>query len=129
MGKKGPMPNFKTIDDYINNQPKAAQSILQELRSIIREEVPEAIEIPDTKVPSFTLVPDPTTKLQIMIASYAKFVSFYPFSGVIDEFAHELKGYEIGKGSVKFPFNTPLPKNLIIQMVKFRKDEILKTQK
>ena len=57
MGKKGPMPNFETIDDYIDNQPKEAQTRLQELRRIIKEAVPEAIEILNYNVPSFMLVP------------------------------------------------------------------------
>jgi len=38
MGKKGPMPNFETIDDYIANQPEEAQKKLQELRSIIKDD-------------------------------------------------------------------------------------------
>ena len=57
MGKKGPMPNFETIDDYIDNQPKEAQNVLQELRSIIKEAVPDVTEILNYKVPSFMLVP------------------------------------------------------------------------
>ena len=51
MVKKGPIPNFKTIDDYIENQPKEAQIVIQELRSIIKEAVPDAIEILNYKVP------------------------------------------------------------------------------
>lgn len=31
-----------------------------------------------------------------------------------------------GKGSVNFPFNLPLPKDLIIKMVQFRENEIKK---
>ena len=44
MGKKGPMPDFETIDDYISNQPKETQKVLHELRSIIKEAAPDAIE-------------------------------------------------------------------------------------
>lgn len=126
MGKKGPMPNFRTIDDYIDNQPKEAQKILQELRRIIKEAVPDAIEILNYKVPSFTLVPGAKRDQQIMMAGYAKFVGFYPFPTTMAEFSDELNDYKQGKGSVQFPFNKPLPKDLIIRMVKFRKEEILK---
>jgi uncharacterized protein YdhG (YjbR/CyaY superfamily) len=126
MGKKGPMPNFETVDDYIAIQTKEAQIILQELRSIIKEAVPEAVEITNYKVPSFTLIPETKSDQQIMIVAYAKQVSFYPFQATVDHFSDELKGFELGKGTVKFPFNNPLPKDLIIRMVQFRKDEILK---
>ena len=126
MGKKGPMPNFETIDDYIDNQPKEVQKVLQELRSIIKEAVPDAIEILNYKVPSFTLVPGGKRDQQIMMAGYAKFVGFYPFPTTMAEFSDELNDYRQGKGSVQFPFDKPLPKDLIIKMVKFRKEEILK---
>ncbi len=129
MGKKGSMPNFETIDDYIDSQPKEAQKVLQELRSIIKEAAPEAIEILNYKVPSFSLVSGGKRDQQIMIAGYAKFVGFYPYPSTIEKFSDELKDYKHGKGSVQFPFNKPLPKDLISRMVKFRKEEIIKNWK
>jgi len=126
MGEKGSMPIFETIDDYIANQPKEAQHILQELRSIIKEAAPDAIEILNYKVPCFNLVPTGKRDQQIMMAGYAKFVGFYPFPTTMSKFSDELKNYKHGKGSVQFPFNKPLPKDLILRMVKFRREEILK---
>ena len=126
MGKKGPMPSFETIDDYIANQPKEAQKTLKELRAIIKEAAPDAVEVLNYKVPSFTLVPGGKRDQQIMMAGYAKFVGFYPFPTTIEKFAKELKDYKKGKGSVQFSLNKPLPKDLIIRMVKFRKEEIEK---
>lgn len=129
MAKTESMPDFETIDDYIAHQPKEAQKVLQELRSIIKEAVPEATEILNYKVPSFTLVAGGKRDQQIMMASYAKFVGFYPFPTTMEKFSHELKDYKQGKGSVQFPFNKPLPKDLIIRMVRYRKEEILKEWK
>ena len=129
MAKKGPMPNYVTIDDYINSQSKEAQIVLHELRSIIREAVPDVIEVPNYKVPTFTLVPNGKRDQQIMMAAYAKFVSFYPFPTTMEKFSKELKDFKQGKGSIQFPFDKPLPKDLIIQMVQFRKEEILTSRK
>ena len=126
MGKRGPMPTFETIDDYINNQPKEAQKVLQELRRIIKEAVPDAIEIINYKIPSFKLVPGGKRDQQIMMAGYATFVGFYPFPTTMEKFSDELKDYKQGKGSLQFPLNKPLPKDLIIRMVKYRQEEILK---
>lgn len=120
------MPNFSNADDYIANQAEAAQEILKELRSIIHDAAPDVVEIPNSKVPSFTLVPDEKPKLQLMMAAYAKFVSFYPFEKTVEAFADQLKDYETGKGSVKFPLGKPLPKELISKMVKFRMEELRK---
>lgn len=127
MAKKGPMPSFYTVDDYIDNQSEKAQIILRELRSIIKEAVTEVVEIPNKKVPSFTLVPKAKPELQLMIAAYAKYVSFYPYDATILKFKDELKDYELGKGTVKFSFNQPLPKDLIRRMVKYRREEVLLT--
>ena len=126
MAKKGPMPTYKTIDEYIANQPEKVQKVLQELRSIIKEAAPDATENLNYKVPSFTLVPGGKMDQQIMMAGYAKFVSFYPFPTTMAKFADELKDYKQGKGSVQFPLEKPLPKYLIIKMIKYRKEEILK---
>jgi uncharacterized protein YdhG (YjbR/CyaY superfamily) len=124
MGKTGPMPSFRTVDDYIASQSREAQILLKALRSLIKETVPETVEIPDYKVPSFILVPGTKPDQQLMIVAYAKYVSFYPFQATIDHFADDLKSFELGKGTVKFPFDKPLPAELIKRMVKFRKEEI-----
>jgi len=129
MAKKGSMPNFETMDDYIAHQPKEAQKVLQELRSIIKEAAPDAAEILNYKVPAFTLVPEGKRDQQIMMAGYAKFVGFYPFPTTMAAFSDELKGYKQGKGSVQFPLNKPLPKDLIIRMVRFRRGELLNSSR
>lgn len=126
MGKKGSMPNFETLDDYIANQPVKTQKVLKELRNIIKEAAPDSIEVLNYKVPSFTLVKGGKRDQQIMMAGYSKFVGFYPFPTTMAAFSDELKEYKQGKGSVQFPLDKPLPKDLIIRMVKFRREEILK---
>jgi len=125
MSKKEAMPNFKSDDDYINNQSEEAQLILHELRDLIKEAVPETAEIPNYKVPSFTLIPGTKPEQQLMIVAYSKYVSFYPYEKAIKHFADELKNFELGKGTVKFPFNQTLPKELIKRMVVFRREELL----
>ena len=94
---------------------------------MIKEAVPESVEIPNYKVPSFTLIPGTKPEQQLMIVAYAKYVSFYPYQTTVEHFADELKNFELGKGTVKFQFNKPLPKELIKRMVVFRKEELLNT--
>lgn len=124
MAKRGPMPNFETIDDYIAHQPKEVQKVMQQLRTAILEVAPDAIEVLNYKIPSFTLVPGGKRDQQIMMAGYAKFVGFYPFPTTMEAFADELSDYKKGKGSVQFPLNKPLPIELIKRMVAYRKNEL-----
>jgi len=55
-----------------------------------------------------------------MIAGYKNYVGFYPHPTVMEHFDAELDGYKKGKGSVQFPSDKPIPKKLIIKMVKYR---------
>lgn len=125
MAKKGPMPAFETVDAYINAQPQEAQQVLQELRNIIKEAAPDCVEVLNYKIPSFTLVPHGKREQQIMMAAYAKFVGFYPFPTTMEAFAEQLKDFKQGKGSVQFPYNKPLPKELIKEMVVYRRKELV----
>ncbi|MCB9187928.1 MAG: DUF1801 domain-containing protein [Flavobacteriales bacterium] len=129
MAKKGPMPDFKTIDDYIAHQPVLVQTKLNELRKIIKTVAPDAVEILNYKVPSFNLVPNGKRDQQIMMAGYAKFVGFYPFPTTMAAFSEELKAFKQGKGSVQFPLDQPLPEDLIKRMVVFRMKEVLSQSK
>ena len=124
MAKRGPMPNFNTIDDYIDAQPALAREKLEELRALIKEVVPDAEEILNYKVPAFNLVPGGKRDQQIMMAAYAKFIGFYPFPTTMEAFESELSDYKKGKGSVQFPLNKALPKDLIKRMVRYRADEL-----
>lgn len=126
MAKSGAMPNYKNVDDYIAHQSESAQVMLKELRSIIKEAAPDAEEVLNYKIPSFTLVKNGKRDQQLMMAAYSKFISFYPFPTTMAKFSEELKEFKQGKGSVQFPLGKPLPKALILKMVKFRFNEVLK---
>ncbi|QTN39805.1 DUF1801 domain-containing protein [Cryomorphaceae bacterium] len=125
MAKKGAMPTYATIDDYIVAQPEHVRSHLHDLRRIILEAAPDAEEKLNYKVPTFALVPEGKRDYQLMMAGYDKFIGFYPFPTTMDHFASELSGFKQGKGSVQFPLNEPLPEDLIRRMVAFRRAEIL----
>ncbi|MFT6845824.1 MAG: hypothetical protein ACJAUV_002023 [Flavobacteriales bacterium] len=60
-----------------------------------------------------------------MIAAYAKFVSFYPFPTTLDAFANQLENFKQGKGCIQFTFDQPLLKELIMDIVKYRRNELL----
>ncbi|PWN06022.1 iron chaperone [Rhodohalobacter mucosus] len=63
---------------------------------------------------------------QIMMAAYKNFIEFYPFPTTMAVFTDELSDFKQGKGSVQLSPDKPLPRDLIIRMVKFRRDELLK---
>ena len=115
---------YITVDDYINDQPKEVQIKLRELREYIFEAVPNASELFNYGIPAFALVKGGKRDTQIMIAGYKKHVGLYPDPTAIEHFKNELESYKQGKGSIQFPVNEELPKELIIRMIRYRKSLI-----
>jgi uncharacterized protein YdhG (YjbR/CyaY superfamily) len=114
----------KEVDAYIATQPPETQRALEELRSCIWQAVPAVSELMNYNIPAFALVKGGKRDKQIMVAGYPKHVGFYPHPEVIDAFAGQLAAYKFAKGSIQFPLNKPIPKALIIEMVRFRLSQL-----
>ena len=111
---------FKTVEEYFNSQPEQVKNALVELKEYILEVVPNAIELINYNIPAYSLVEGGKREQQIMIAGYKKHVGLYPHPTTMEKFYKELSEYVKGKGSVQFPVDKPLPKELIIKMIKYR---------
>ena len=108
------------VDEYIATQPSDTQRALEELRLLIWESSPYVNELMNYNVPAFALVEGGKREKQIMIAGYKKHVGFYPHPDVIEQFSEQLSGYKFAKGSIQFPLNRPIPKDLVVNMVHCR---------
>jgi uncharacterized protein YdhG (YjbR/CyaY superfamily) len=56
-----------------------------------------------------------------MIAGYKKHVGLYPHPTTMEHFESKLVEYKRGKGSVQFPLKEELPRNLIAEMIQYRR--------
>jgi uncharacterized protein YdhG (YjbR/CyaY superfamily) len=112
------MKKFKDIDQFISSYPKNVQSVLQELRKVIKKAAPEAGERIAYGIPTFTLHGN-----LVHFSAYEKHIGFYPGSSPIKLFASDLKVYETSKGTIRFPIDKPLPLDLIRKIVEFRVKE------
>ena len=119
---------FKNVDAYFDAQPENVKNMLLELKTCILKAEPNATELLNYNIPAYALIENGKREQQIMIAGYKKHVGFYPHPTTIEKFDSELTEYKRAKGSVQFPLNKPLPKELIIRMVKYRV-ELLKNKK
>jgi uncharacterized protein YdhG (YjbR/CyaY superfamily) len=91
--------------------------------------VPDATELFNYDIPAYALVKGGKRDKQIMIAGYKTFVGFYTGTGVLEHFSKELASYKVGKASVQFPSNQPLPKALIIEIIKFKNRNLIDSSK
>jgi uncharacterized protein YdhG (YjbR/CyaY superfamily) len=119
-------PNFKTVDEYIQTFPKDVQSILREIRGIIKANAPTATESISYGMPAYKTGGQPL----IYFAGYQKHIGLYATPSGHAQFAKELSRYKQGKGSVQFPLDEPIPYDLIKRIVVFRvKENFSKTNK
>ena len=106
----------KNMDEYIAGFPSDVQEILEKIRMTIRKAAPGAEETISYQIPTFTL----KGQYLIYFAAYKKHIGLYPAPRGVEKFKKELSAYEGGKGTVRFPFDKPIPFGLISRIVKFR---------
>jgi uncharacterized protein YdhG (YjbR/CyaY superfamily) len=111
---------FNSVEEYFNAQSEKVKDALLLIKQCILTVVPEANELLNYNIPAYALIKGGKREEQIMIAGYKNHVGLYPHPTTMEKFEKELKGYKRGKGSVQFPLDKPLPKNLIIKMVEYR---------
>jgi uncharacterized protein YdhG (YjbR/CyaY superfamily) len=103
------------VDIYIRKFPRNVQSILLKIRTLIREEVPEATEKISYGIPTFWLDGN-----LVHFAALKHHIGFYPTPSALKKFRHELAEYKSAKGSVQFPLDRPIPFGLIRRIAAYR---------
>lgn len=111
---------IKSVGDYFNTQPDKVRNALLEIKEFILTVVPNAEELLNYNIPAYTLTKGGKREQQIMMAGYKNHVGFYPHPTTMEKFKNELTDFKKGKGSVQFPLDEPLPKELIMRMIKYR---------
>ena len=110
----------QTVDDYIAGFPDEIQAILVQIRSIIRETVPDAEEVISYQMPTYRLNGN-----LVHFAAFKHHIGFYPTPTGVEAFKDEVEPYQHAKGSIRFPLDEPIPYDLIRKIVEFRAKENL----
>jgi uncharacterized protein YdhG (YjbR/CyaY superfamily) len=107
----------KDIDEFLAVVPPDKRAALQELRTTIKAAAPQATEVINYGVPMFKL----DGKNLVSYGAAAAHCTFYVQSpAVMRAHAAELKVYKVGKGSIQFSADKPLPAALVTKLVKAR---------
>lgn len=114
------MTKPQSIDEYIATFPVEIQRLLGQMREAIQQAAPEAKELISYGIPAYK-----QNGMLVYFAAFTKHIGFYPTSSGIETFREELNGLVVGKGSVQFPFDQPLPLDLVKRIVSFRLSENL----
>lgn len=106
-----------TIDEYLAALEDPARTRLAELRNLVREELPEATEAIKWGSPAFV---HPRGTILLAISAHKAHANFTVTPSAKEAFAAELEGLETGKGSVKLPYDRPMPEDLLRRMARHR---------
>ena len=112
------------VDKYIAGFPEDVRLKLEEIRSIIRKNAPDAFEKISYGIPTFDLNGN-----LVHFAGFKHHVGFYPGAAGIEAFKEEFEKYKWAKGSVQFPLDKKLPVTLITRIVKYRVKQNLEKKK
>lgn len=110
----------KTHAQYIASFSPAIRRKLNEMRALIRKEIPYGTEAIRYGVAAFLLAEKPV----VYIAGFKNHVSFFPTSSGVRAFRRELKDYKTSTGTIQFQFDQKVPLALLKRIIRFRLDEL-----
>lgn len=118
-----PKPADSTVDSYIARYDGDVRQRMEKLRALILECSPDITEKLSWAMPTFLLNGN-----LVHFAGGKRHIGFYPAPSAIEAFSHRFGEYKYSKGAVQFPYDKPMPYDLIREMVLFRIQEQLDAQ-
>lgn len=118
------LKNVKNVDHYISLQPIEIQGKLNQLRKLIKDNAPDALEVISYNMPAYKF-----NGMLMYFAAHKNHIGLYPMASGIEAFKDELTKYETSKGTVQFSHNKSLPVTLIKKIIQFRVKQNLEKAK
>ena len=109
-----------TIDDYIAKSPEDVREHLKLIREAVRQAAPGVLETIKYGMPAFVL----HGQNLVYFGAFKKHIGFYPAPTDVPAFESDLAQYKTGRGSIQFPFDKPMPLELIARFVRYRMKKI-----
>ncbi len=119
------METCKTFEEYFSQFDEALIYKLENIRSVIKKEIPEATECIKYLMPTFVF----ENKNLIHFAAFTNHIGLYPGPEAVAFFEKELANYKTSKGAIQIPLEEDMPLDLIQKIVQHAKQRILKTTK
>ncbi len=112
-----PDPGSDAVDAFLAALPDEQRGALEELRATIRSVTPTATEGISYGIPTCKLNGRPL----VAFGAVKGHCAFYLMStAVMDDHRDELAAYDLGKGTIRFQPDTPIPAPLVRTLVEAR---------
>ena len=109
------VPKPQTFDDCLAGLDVDKRAALERIRRTIRAAAPGAIECVDYGLAAFRL----NGRHFVALGGGARHCAFY-LGSTVQAHKGELRGFEIGRGTVRFQADRPLPASLVRKLVRAR---------
>ena len=107
----------QTIDEYLEGFTGQGRELLEQLRALAHEAVPEASEAIKWGYPAWV---HPSGTILFMVSGHATHANIAFTPSTREAFDADLADFATGKGSVKLPYGQPVPGDLLHRMIAFR---------
>ena len=115
------MAKYQDVDEYMAQLPEDRRAAMEQLRSTIRSAAPDATEVISYNMPAFRL----DGRFLVSYEAFKRHYSLFPWSDdMVEELGAEMKPYAVGKGTIRFPADEPIPLELVTRIVEFRNREV-----
>jgi uncharacterized protein YdhG (YjbR/CyaY superfamily) len=112
------------MDDYLDDLPPAQKDALARVRSVVGDLAPDAEEGTSYGIPAFIYAGRPLLGFN----AAKKHLSIYPFSpAAIEAVRDRLGGFDVAKGTIRFSPDSPVPADVLADLVRARMQEITAT--
>src|SRR5664279_2206741 len=113
--KQSPAAAPTTVDEYIAAFSPEVQSILQRVRKVVCEAAPAAQEVISYRMPAFK-----QRGILVYFAAFKNHIGLYPPASGDPGIEKAIAPYAGDKGNLRFPFDKPIPYDLIARVTAFR---------
>lgn len=108
-------PKISTVEEYIASIPELARPKFDELRTLVRTELADYTEVLSYGIVCYKR--DVKKRGYVFISGWKDHVAIYPVPKD-DKLRTELAPYIRGKGTLWFPLDKPLPKDLVTRTIR-----------
>ena len=111
------MPKHETVDAYMAGLPEDRRATMEELRRTIRAAAPTATEAISYNMPAFRL----DGRFFVSYEAFKRHYSLFPWTDeMVEELGDAIRPYAVGKGTLRFPADAPIPLDLVRRIIEIR---------
>jgi uncharacterized protein YdhG (YjbR/CyaY superfamily) len=111
------MAKYATVDEYMATLPNERRAVMEQLRATIRAAAPQATEAISYNMPAFRL----DGHFFVSYDAYKRHYSLFPWTdAMVSELGDAIRPYAVGKGTLRFPADQPIPLDLVRRIIEIR---------